>query len=184
MVWNAMTLVSLIFTFRSALLLSSFTLIKRLFSSSLLSAIRVVSSAYPGLLMFLPPILIPACNSFSLAFLMMCSSYRLNKQGDSRQPSHTPFSITCSIQGPKYCFLICIQVSQETGKMVWYSHLRAFHSLLWFTVNGFSIVLETEVAVFLEFLCLLYDPAKAGNLIPGSLPFLNPGWTSGSAWFT
>ena len=43
--------------------------------------------------MFLPLILIPACSSPSLAFLMVCSEYRLNKQGDSRQPSHTSFSI-------------------------------------------------------------------------------------------
>ena len=67
------------------------TLIKGPFSSSLLS--RVVSSTYLRLLMFLPPVLIPACNSFSLAFLMMCSAYRLNKQGDSRQPCRTSFSI-------------------------------------------------------------------------------------------
>ena len=71
----------------------SFSFIKRLFISSSLSAIRVVSFAYLRLLMFLPPILIPACNSSSLAFLMMCSAYRLNKQGDSRLPCHTPFSI-------------------------------------------------------------------------------------------
>ena len=43
--------------------------------------------------MFLPPILIPACNLSSLAFLVMCSAYRLNKQDDSRQPCRTPFSI-------------------------------------------------------------------------------------------
>ena len=71
--------------------LSSFTLIKRLFSSSSLSAIRVVSSAYLRLLRFLLPILIPAYNSSSPAFLIMCSVYRLNKQGDSRQPCRTPF---------------------------------------------------------------------------------------------
>ena len=71
---------------KPALSLSSFTLIRRLFRSSSFSAIRVVSSAYLRLLMFLPPVLIPACNSSSLAFLMMCSAYRLNKQGDSRQP--------------------------------------------------------------------------------------------------
>ena len=66
---------------------------KGLFSSSWLPAIRVVSSTYLRLLMFLPPILTPAYNSFSLAFLMMCSVYRLNKQGDSRQPCCTPFLI-------------------------------------------------------------------------------------------
>ena len=80
-------------SFKPALSLSSFTLIRRLFSSSSLSVIRVVSSAHLRLLMYLPPILIPACNSSSPAFLMMCSAYRLNRQGDRRQPCHTPFSI-------------------------------------------------------------------------------------------
>ena len=83
----------LMFSFKPTLSLFSLTLIKRLFSSSSLSAIRVVSSTYLRFLMFLLPILIPACNSSSLAFLMMCLVYRLNKQGDSRQPCHTPFSI-------------------------------------------------------------------------------------------
>jgi len=63
--------------------LSSFTFIKRLFSSSSLSAIRVVSSAYLRLLIFLLAILIPACVSSSPAFLMMYSAYKLNKQGDN-----------------------------------------------------------------------------------------------------
>src|SRR5574337_850849 len=62
---------------------SSFTFIKRLFSSSSLSGIRVVSSAYLRLLIFLPEILIPACVSSSPAFLMMYSAYKLNKQGDN-----------------------------------------------------------------------------------------------------
>ena len=82
----------LVFSPKSALSLSSFTIIKRFFSFSSHSAIRVISSTNLWLL-FLLPILIPACNSFSLAFLMMCSVYRLNKQGDSRQPCRTPFSI-------------------------------------------------------------------------------------------
>ena len=59
--------------FKPAFSLSSFTFIKRLFSSSLF-AIRVVSSAYLRLLVFLPAILILACASFSLAFHMMCSA--------------------------------------------------------------------------------------------------------------
>ena len=65
---------------------SPLTFIKRLFSSSSLSAIRVVSSAYLGLLIFLPAILIPAHASSNSAFLMMCSAYKLNKQGDNIQP--------------------------------------------------------------------------------------------------
>ena len=51
-----------------------FTLIRRLFNSPSLSAIKVVSSACLRLLIFLPVILIPACHSFSLTFLMMCSA--------------------------------------------------------------------------------------------------------------
>ena len=80
----------LIFSFNPALSLSSCTLIRRLFSPSLFSAITVVSSAYLRLLMFLPPVLIPACNSPSNspspAFLMMCSAYRLNKQVTADNP--------------------------------------------------------------------------------------------------
>ena len=83
----------LIFNLKPALSLFSFTLIKRLFSSSSLSAIRVVSSIYLKLLMFLPPIQMRACNSSTLEFLMMCSTYSLNKLGDSRQPCHTPLLI-------------------------------------------------------------------------------------------
>ena len=79
-------------SFKPARSLSSFTL-KGPFSSSSLSAIRVVSSAYLRLLMFLLPILIPACSSSSLAFLMKCSAYRLNNQGNSRQPYRTAVSI-------------------------------------------------------------------------------------------
>ena len=57
------------------------------------SAIRVVSSAYLRLLIFLLAILIPAYASSSPAFLMMYSAYKLNKQGDNIQPWHMPFPI-------------------------------------------------------------------------------------------
>ena len=71
-----------IFSLKPALSLYSFILIRSLFSFSLLLTIRVVSPACQRLLMFLPLILLSACNSS-----------RLNKQGDSRQPCSTPFSI-------------------------------------------------------------------------------------------
>ena len=81
-------------SFKPTFSLCSFTFIKRLCSSSSLSAyIRVVVSAYLRLLIFLPAILIPACTSSSPAFLMMYSAYKLNKQGDNIQPWHTPFPI-------------------------------------------------------------------------------------------
>ena len=78
--------------FKPTFSLSSFTFIKRLFSSSL-SAIRVMSSVYLRLLIFLLAILVPACVSSSLAFHMMYSAYKLNKQGDNIQPWRTPFPI-------------------------------------------------------------------------------------------
>ena len=90
---DAMILVFWILSFKPTFSLSFFTFIKRLFSSYSLSAIRVVSSAYLRLLVFLQAILIPACASSSPAFLMIYSAYKLNKQGDNIQPWHTPFPI-------------------------------------------------------------------------------------------
>ena len=72
-------------SFRPALSLSSFTFIKRLFSSPLLSAIRVVSSAYLRFIDTSPGNLDSRCDSCSLAFHMMYSVYELNKQGDNIQ---------------------------------------------------------------------------------------------------
>ena len=66
-------------------LLNSLYIVGFLFSSSSLSAIKMVSSAFLRLLIFLPAVLIPGCDSSSLAFCMMCSGYKLNKQGDSIQ---------------------------------------------------------------------------------------------------
>ena len=86
---NAMIFLFWLLSFKPTFSLSSFTSIKRLFSSSLLSAIRVVSSAYLRLLIFLPKILIPAWASTSLAFQMMHSAYKLNKQGDNIHPQYT-----------------------------------------------------------------------------------------------
>ena len=110
--------------------LSSFTLIKRLFSSSL-SAVRVVSSVYLRLLIFLLAILIPDYASSSLPFRMMYSAYKLNKQDDNilvpvvigtySCPDLEP--VCCSMSTSNCCFLTCIQISQEVGEVVWYSHL-------------------------------------------------------------
>ena len=82
-----------ILSFKPAFSLSCFPFIKRLFSSSSLSAIRVLLSVYLRLLIFLPEILIPACNSSSLTIHMKYSAYKLRKQGDSVQPCGTPFPI-------------------------------------------------------------------------------------------
>ena len=89
---DALILVFWMLNFKPTFSLSFFTVIKRLFSS-LLSARRVVSSAYLRLLIFLLAILIPACASSSPAFQMMYSAYKLNKQGDNMQPWYTPYPI-------------------------------------------------------------------------------------------
>ena len=104
MKWWDQILVFWMLSLKPAFSLSFFIYIKRLFSSSLLSAIRVVSSAYLRLLIFLLAILIPACDSSILAFCMMYSAYKLNKQGDSIQPWHTPFPVWVQVQIAKLIF--------------------------------------------------------------------------------
>ena len=83
---DVMILAFLMLSFKTAFLLSFFTFIKRLFSSSSLSAIWMVLFAYLRLLLFIPGILIPACASPNQAFYMMCSAYKLNKQRNNIQP--------------------------------------------------------------------------------------------------
>ena len=67
-------------------------------------------------------------------------------------------------------FLTCIQISQEAGQVVWYSHLlKNFPQfIVIYTVKGFGIVNTTEIDVFLELSCFFHDPAYVGNLISGS----------------
>ena len=71
------------------------------------------------------------------------------------------------------CFLTCIQISQEAGKVVWYSCLfKNFPQFVVIhTVKGFSIVNEAEVDVFSGILLLFYDPVNVDNLISGSSTF-------------
>ena len=88
---DAMIFVFWMLSFKPTCSLSSFTFIKRLFNSFSLYAIRVVSSAYLRLLIFLLATFIPSCASSSAAFLMMYSAHNLNKQGDNIQPLPTPF---------------------------------------------------------------------------------------------
>ena len=69
--------------------------------------------------------------------------------------------------------MTCIQVSQEAGKVTWYSHLlKNFPQFVVIhTVKGFSIVNEAEVDVFMEFPCFFYDPMDVGNMISDSSAF-------------
>ena len=104
----------------------------------------------------------------------MYSAYELNKQGDDIKPCCTPLQILRQSVIPCHfncCYLTCIQVSQETGKMVWYSHLiKSFPQFVVIhTVKGCSVVYEADV--FLVFPCFIYDPMDVGNLISGSSAF-------------
>ena len=86
-------------------------------------------------------------------------------------PNWEPFC--CFVSSSNCCFLTCIQISQEAGHAVLYSHL--FQNFPQFivihTVKGFGIVSNTEVDVFMELSWFFYDPADVGNLISGSSAF-------------
>ena len=71
------------------------------------------------------------------------------------------------------CFLTCIQISQEAGQVVWYSHLfQNFPQLIVIhTVKGFGIVNKAEKDVFLDISCFFDDPVDVGYLISGSSAF-------------
>ena len=81
--------------------------------------------------------------------------------------------VCCSMSSSNYCFLICIQISQEAGQVVWYSHL--FQNFPQFivihTVKCFGIVNKAKIDVFLELSCFFDDPLDTGNLISDSSAF-------------
>ena len=115
-------------------------------------------------------------NLDSSAFHMMYSAYKLNKQGDSIQPDVLLSSLIQSIvpcPTLNCCFLTCMQISQEVGEVIWYSHL--FKNFPQFVeshiVKGFSLLSEAKVDVFLELSCFFYDPVDVGNLFSGSSSF-------------
>ena len=177
---NGMILVLWMLSFKPAFSLSVFTLIKRPFSSSSFPVIRVL---------FLLAILIPVCDSSSLAFCMMYYVCKLNKQGDNIQlwcnpfpilnQSVVPHQVLTVASWPAYRFL-------RTGKVVWYPHpFQNFpHFVVIHTVKGFSIINEAEVDVFQKFPCFLCDPTDVHNLISGFSTFSKSACTSGTSWFT
>ena len=81
--------------------------------------------------------------------------------------------VCCSMSSSNCCFLTCIQVSQEAGQVVWYSHL--FQNVPQFivihTIKGFGIVNKADIDVFLELSCFFDDSADVGNLISCSSAF-------------
>ena len=181
---DAMILVFWMLSFKPNFSLSSFTFIKRLFSFSLLSAIRLVSSAYLRWLIIFPTILIPVYASSSPKFLMMYSAYKLKKHGDNIQPWRTPLPIwnqsvvPCPVltvaSWPAYRFL---------RRQVRWSGIpisfRIFQFVVIHTVKGFGIVNKAEIDIFLELSCFFDDPVDVGNLTSGSSAFSK---TSLSIW--
>ena len=92
--------------------------------------------------------------------------------------------VFCSMSSSRCCFLTCIQISQEVGRVVWYSHLfQNFPQVFVIhTVKGFGVVDKADVFLKLSWFCS--DATDVGNLILVPLPLLNPPWTSGSSQFT
>ena len=79
------------------------------------------------------------------------------------------------MSGSNCCFLTSILISQEAGKVVWYSHLlKNFPQFIVIhIVKDFGVVNKAEVDVFLELSCIFSDPADVGNLISDSSAFSN-----------
>ena len=132
--------------------------------------------------MYLLPIFIPTCSSSSLAFLIMCSEYRLNKQGDNRQACCTHYSVLNQPVVPCRVLTVASWPAHRflRRQILWSGisiSLRSFQRVLWsYIVKGFIMVDETVVDIFLEFSCFLYDPVNVGNLISGSSAFSKPTW--------
>ena len=81
--------------------------------------------------------------------------------------------VHCSMSSSTCCFFTCTPVYQKADKVVWYFHLFKNFPLcvLIYTDHGFSVVIDAEVNVFVEFPCFICDPADVDNLISGSSAF-------------
>src|SRR5574337_441489 len=86
-------------------------------------------------------------------------------------PYLEPVCCSMSSYSSNYCFLTCIQISQEADQVVWYSHLFQNFPVCDDPHKGFDIVKKAEIDVFLELSCFFHDPADVGNLISGSSAF-------------
>ena len=168
---DAMILVLWTLNFKTAFSLSSFTFIKRLFGSSLLSAIRVVSSAYQVINIS------PSKLDSSLWFIQPSISHYVFCIWVKQVGWHyTAFMYSfpnfeplhCNMSSSKCCFLTCTQIYQESGKVVSYSHhfKNCLHFILIHIVKSFSVCSKWSRSRFLlELPCVLYDPRNVGNLI-------------------
>ena len=80
--------------------------------------------------------------------------------------------VSCSMCSSNYCFLTCIQISQEAGHVVWFSYLlKNFHSLLWFTQSKALVYSIKQKSMFVWNSCFFNDPTDVGNLISVSSAF-------------
>ena len=121
-------------------------------------------------------IFIPACELSSPAFCIMCSAFKLNKHDDNKQPFSilnqlvVPYRVLTVSSWPSYRFLR--RQVRWSGIPI---SLKSFPQFVVIhTVKGFSVVSKTEVDVFLEFSCFLYDPANVDSFISGSCAFSKP----------
>ena len=171
---DAMIFIFWMLSFKPTFSLSSFTSIKRLFTSSSLSAIRVVSSAYLRLLIFLLAILIPVCASSSPAFHMMYSAYKLSKQGHNIQhwctryliwnESVVPCPVLTVASWPAYRFLRKKIKWSDIPISLWIFQFVVIH-----IVKSFSVVNKAKCVsgIFLPFLW----SNDINNLFSGSSAF-------------
>ena len=147
---DAMIFAFWMLNFKPDFSLSYFNFINRIFSSSLLSAVWVVSSAYLRLSIFLLAHFIPAFASSSPAFHMIHYAYKLNKQGDNIQPWWTPFP-NVTMYSSNYCFLTCKRfLRRQIGWSGIPNTWRNFQFVVIHTVKGFSVVKEAKVDALLE----------------------------------
>ena len=161
---DVMILVFWMLNFKPDFSLFSFTISRRLFGSSSVSAILVVSSTHLRLFIFLTAVLLPACYSSGLTFSMIYSAYKLNMQDDNIQPCLTLFPFpNCE---PVCCTISRTVVSQLAYRFFrrqvrWYGipiSLKIFHILFVIhTIKDFSVINEAEVDFFFSetpLLCL------------------------------
>ena len=173
---DAVILVFWMLSFKPAFSLSSFTCIKRLFSSSSLSAIKVVSSAYLRLLLFLQAILIsslwfiqPGISPDVLCIEVKEAGWQytaLMYSFPKFNQSVVPCPVLTVSSWLAYSFLR--RQARWSGIHV---SLRIFQFVVIHIVKSFSTVNEAEVDDFLQLSCFFYDPMDFCNLISGSSAF-------------
>ena len=81
--------------------------------------------------------------------------------------------VCCSMSSSNSCFLTCIQISQEAGKVIWYSQSLEEFSTVYCDPHSqmLGIVNKAKIDVFLEFSCIFDDSVDVDNLISGSSAF-------------